>query len=152
MSHTILNIKRAVLTVDTVNCSDATTDANLALTDTVTNWQPISGNDITDLGDAGEVINLAFGQDLTTGITTHSTLLKNRGKVVPVELRPSGGTGNPSIIAEVLVGAVSTVGGARGVATATCVLHVQKSVDGTGAVVTAADGTVVYPFVAPVVP
>lgn len=147
--HTILNIKRAVLTVDAVDCSDATTDANLALTDTVTNWQPISGNDITDVGDATEIINVAFGQDLTTATTTHSTLLKNRGKVVPVSLRPSGGAGNPSIVANARVGAVSAVGGGRGVATATCILHVQKEDEGVGAVVTAADGTQVYPFVPP---
>lgn len=148
--HTILNIKRAVLTVDAVNCSDATTDANLALTDTVTNWQPISGNDITDLGDAGEVINVAFGQDLSSSTTCHATLLAKRGQVVSVSLKPSGATDATEIAADVMVGAVSTVGGPRGVATATCVLHVQKDTDGIGATVMSADGAQVYPtFIAP---
>jgi hypothetical protein len=142
--HTILNIKRAVLTIDAVDCSDATTDSNLALTDTPTAWQPISGNDINDLGDATEIINVAFGQDLTTATTCHATLLANRGQVVPVTLKPSGGT-HPSITANAKVGAVSVVGGPRGVATATCILYVEKSLGGVGAKVTAADGAQVYP-------
>ena len=153
MSHTIMNIKRAVLTVDTVDCSDATTDANLALTDTVTNWQPISGNDITDLGDAGEVINVSFGQDLSASTTTHATLLANRGQVVPVTLKPSGATDLTEIAADVKIGAVSVVGGPRGVAVATCILHVQKDTGGVGATVMSADGAQVYPaFIAPPAP
>ncbi|MEV0890313.1 hypothetical protein [Promicromonospora sp. NPDC050262] len=150
MTHTILNIKRATLTIDAVDCADAATDANLALTDTVTNWQPISGNDQTDLGDAVEVINVSFGQDLSSADTCHATLLAAHGLVVPVVLKPTGAVTHPSVTALARVGAVSAVGGARGVATATCVLHVQKEDGGVGAVVTAADGTQVYP--APVTP
>lgn len=139
-THTILNIKKATVTLGTDEYADAVTSAALLNTVESTSWEPISGNRQDAQGTPAHTVALDFGQDLSSATSLHAVLLKNFDKVMSVSIKPSGGVTGPEIAASVLIGLVSQAGGGRGVATAQCVLTVQGQ-----PTIKDAAGVVLYP-------
>ena len=127
-THSVLNIKNAVISIDGVEYSDAITEATLNRTSTDLKWIPVSGNIQTEVGALEETITINFGQDFTTGSLTQ-VLNDGHGDKVVVIIKPKGGT-TPAITANVTLKAPDSLGGAVGVATSTATF----AVNGTAAI------------------
>lgn len=147
--HNLMNIKKAAVGfgTDGAEYADAITSAACVGTSTSVPWKPISGNDQTENETPEWVVNLDFGQDLSSPASLNAQLLSKYDTVQDVVIRPQGGAAGPSIEATVRVGLVTQVGGGRGVATASCALTVQGQ-----PTIKAADGSVIYPPPAPPAP
>lgn len=116
--HTILNIKNAVVRIDDVDYADAITSAVVTITWDEQEWNPISGNNQSIVGNKKFAVDLEFGQDLTANTTLTAVLLTKHGEAADIEIFPNGGT-VPSIIGEAVLKAPNQLGGGTGVATAT---------------------------------
>jgi len=143
--HKILNIKNAQLDLGGATYGGAISNANVSVTVGDVEWRPISGEDIYDTEEPQHVLNVEFGQDLSSNATLTATLMSKHGQTLPFKLYPKGDPDGESATGVVTVKFPSQVGGGRGVATATSAMRINGQ-----PTITAADGTQIYP--APVVP
>lgn len=125
MSHAILTLKSATLSVSGHSFEDAIVSAALTAQQDDVVWMPISGNVVNDVSTPTYKIELEFGQDLTANSTLFGFLWTNQGTTQEVVLKPKGGT-VPSVTADVVLKVPSQIGGsAQAIATATVSLPVN---------------------------
>ncbi len=134
--HKILNIKNAQLDLDGQTYGGAVTNANITATVEIVEWRPISGEDVYDVSEPQHMLNIEFGQDLSSDATLNAQLMSKHGQAVPFKLYPKGDATGPTAEGTAVLQFPSQVGGARGVATATsaCRINGQPTIkDATGA-------------------
>lgn len=140
VQHKILNIKNAQVDLDGDTYGGAILNANITVTIEDIPWRPISGEDQTDVGEPEHVLNLEFGQDLSTNATLTAQLMAKHGQTLPFKIWPKGDATGPEASGTVTVKFPSQVGGARGIATATSAMAINGQ-----PTIKAADGTQIYP-------
>ncbi len=140
VQHKILNIKNAQLDLGGSTYGGAITNANITVTIEDVPWRPISGEDQTDVGEPAHVLNVEFGQDLSTSETLTAVLMSKHGQTLPFKLYPKGDATGPEASGTLTVKFPSQVGGARGIATATSAMAINGQ-----PTIKAADGSTIYP-------
>jgi hypothetical protein len=117
-THTVLNIKNAIVSIDGVEYQDAITSASLSTTSTDTTWIPVSGNVQTSTGALQWTATVEFGQDLVANTTLTAKLIALHGLTKTVIIKPTG-TATQAITFTATLKAPTVIGGGVGIATTT---------------------------------
>jgi hypothetical protein len=122
--HNPLNIKNAVIVIDSIEYSDAITSAKLSNTFDTAVWTPVSGNVQSTVGPLVWTCDLEFGQDLSANTTLTMKLLSLHGQAKTIIIKPTGTT-TQSLTFTAVITAPKELVGATGVATSSATFGVN---------------------------
>lgn len=121
--HTPLNIKNAIIVIDSIEYSDAITSAKLSSTFDTTVWSPVSGAVQSTVGPLVWTCDIEFGQDMVANTTLTAKLIALHGLTKTVIIKPTG-TATQSFTFTAVLTAPKELAGGTGIATSSATFGV----------------------------